>query len=227
MDDRQENKLSMYQVVLETLENNETVWAGLPAFVSAEALFRTEVNNILALAQTQQQPSTGVTADKQQLRAAMADVAMPVVGALKALASVTGNDDLAAQIAFTRSAFVYGRDTQSATNGDIVHSRGTTNLAALADYGIVQAQLDALRAAIDAYRDSISRPREVITTTAAATAGMDAAFGRAESVLSGRLDNLVELFRLSNSTFYAQYQNARVIVDTGSTPSPSPPPPTP
>jgi len=39
-----------------------------------------------------------------------------VVGPLKALAAATGNDDLAAQIDFTRSDFMYGRDNHRLSN---------------------------------------------------------------------------------------------------------------
>jgi len=225
MDDRQENTLSMYQVVGQTLDANATVWSGVVAIVTARTAFGTEVTTIQSLAQSQQQSSAGVTADKQQLRGAMADAAMPVVGALKALAAVTGNDDLAAQVAFSRSNFIYGRDNQAATNGDIVHTQGTANATALANYGITAAMLTTLRDAIDAFRDAISRPREVISATAAFTAQLDAAFARASAVLTGQLDNLIELFRVSNPTFYQQYQNARELVDTGATPTPPPPNP--
>jgi len=85
--------------------------------------------------------------------------------------------------------------------------------------------LTTLRDAIDAFRDAISRPREVISATAAFTAQLDAAFARAAAVLTGQLDNLVELFRVSNRPFYDQYQAARQIIDTGSPSPPIPPGP--
>jgi len=223
MDDRQENTLSMFQVVSQTMQTNQAVWSGVADVVSAVAAFNTEVVGIEGLAAQQQQSSTGVTRDKKDLRAAMADAAMIVVGALKALAARTGNDDLAAQIDFTRSSFIYGRDTQAATNGDVVHTHGTANAAALANSGITAATLTALRGAIDAYRDIISRPREVIVTTSAVTEQLDAAFARILAILTDQLDNLIELFRVSNRPFYDQYQAARQIIDTGS-PSPTTPP---
>jgi len=227
MDDRQENTLSMYQVVGPLLDANATVWSGVPAFVSARTAFGTEVTTIQAQAQAQQQPSTGVTADKQQLRSAMADAAMVVVGPLSAFAAVTGNGDLAAQTAFTRSDFSYGRDNDAATNGDVVHTHATANAAALVNYGVTAAMLTALRSAIDAYRASISLPRQVITTTSAATTQLAAAYVRADAVLTGQLDKLMELFRLTNPTFYQEYQSAREIIGpTGGT-GPTPPPVTP
>jgi len=223
-DDRQEDKLSMYLVVSAHLTENQTVWQAVPAFVNAENAFRAEVDGIQSLAQAQDQPSAGVTADKQRLRGEMAEAAMPVVGALKTLAAVTSDGDLAAQAGLTRSDFVYGRDTQAADRADIVHDLAAARAADLADYGIAQAQIDSLRTVIDAYRDVLTRPREVIAATAAATAQLDEAFARADAVLTGQLDNLVELFRQSQAAFYLGYQNARQIVDS---PGGSPPPPPP
>ena len=227
MDDRQENTLSMYQVVGPVLDDNATVWSGVPAFVAARAAFLAEVTNIQTLTQTQQQPSTGVTEDKQDLRAAMADAAMVVVGPLSAYAAVTGNGDLAAQAAFSRTDFVYGRDNQAATNGDLVHSLATANATALTNYGVTAGMLTALRAAIDAYRAIIQRPRQVITTTSAATTQLDAAFTRATAVLTSQIDKLMELFRLSHPTFYQAYQAARNIIGPNTGPLTPPPPPGP
>jgi len=87
--------------------------------------------------------------------------------------------------------------------------------------------LTALRSAIDAYRASISLPRQVITTTSAATTQLDAAFARAEAVLTKQLDKLMELYRLTHPTFYQEYQSAREIIGpTGGSPPAAPPPAT-
>ena len=229
MDDRQENTLSMYQVVGPVLDTHAGVWSGVPALVAARAAFLAEVTNIQNLTQSQQQPSTGVTTDKQHAREAMADAAMVVVGPLCAFAAVTGNADLAAQSAFTRSDFVYGRDNQAATNGDLVHALATAHATPLTDYGVTAGMLTALRAAIDAYRAIIQRPRQVITTTSAATAQLDGAFTRATQVLTERIDKLMELFRLSHPTFYNEYQAARNTIgpngDSGDDPGEGPPTP--
>ncbi len=225
MDDHQEDKRSMYQAVRTHLGTNQAIWSGVPAFVTAEAAFRGEVTNIQSLAQDQQQPSTGVTSAKQQLRGTMADAAMPIVGPLKALAAVTQDTELAADSDFTRSDFIYGRDTVGADNADKIHGLAAARVTELANYSVTQQQVDDLRSAIDAYRDSIGRPRQVIGTKAAATEQLEAAFVRADAVLNEQLDNLVEIFRLSQPAFYLGYQNARQIIDGGgsdnSPPSPS------
>jgi hypothetical protein len=220
MNDTQEDKRSMYLAVLEVLEANQTIWSIIPAFATAESNFRVSVGDIQGLVQ-QQLPSTGVTADKQRLRAEMADAAMPIVGALKALAAVTQNGDLAAQVDLTRSDFVYGRDTIAADNGDAIYALASTHSTDLANYGIDSSHQTAIYDATQAYREALTRPREVIAASAAATEQLDAAFDTADDLLKNQLDNLAEIFRTSQPAFYLQYQNAREIVDSGGGSPPS------
>lgn len=224
MDDRQEDKLSMYQVVATFLADNQPTWTTIPVFGAARTALLTEITTIQSLGQAQQHPSTGVTLDKRELRSAMADAAMPVVGAAKALAAVTGNHDLAAQVRYTRSDFAYGRDLIAADKADIVHAVATQHAAALVSYGIAQAQLDGLRSAIDDFREISARPRTVIATRTADSAQLESAFTRADQILSQQLDNLIELFRVSQPAFYLGYQSARRIVSTGGRTSDEPDP---
>jgi hypothetical protein len=220
MNDVQEDKLSMYEIVLARLDEHQAMWSTIPAFVTAESNFRTSVADIQGFAQ-QQLPSTGVTSDKQRLRGEMAEAVMPVVGALKALAAVTSNGDLAAQADLTRSDFMRGRDTIVAGQADAVYVLASNHSTELANYGITSAEQTVLYDATQAFRDAISKPREVIAASAAATEQLVGAFATADDLLKGQLDNLVEIFRASQPTFYLQYQNAREIVDSGSS---SPPP---
>ena len=221
MDDRQENKLSMYLAVRLVVTGRAALWSGVPAFVAAEAAFGAEVTNIQSLGVDQISPSSGATADKEARRRVMGDKAMYVIGPTKTLASVTGNGELAAGVNFTMSDFLYGRDTLASENANAVHARVAANQAALADYGLVAADTTALRTAIDAYVAIIARPRELVTNSAVATEQLGLAFPRADMILEDRLDNLMELYRLSQATFYQAYHIARRIIDTG---GPSTPP---
>jgi hypothetical protein len=56
---------------------------------------------------------------------------MTLVGALKTMASVTKNPDLAAQVKFSLTDFTTGRDTFSANKADIVYNQAAPHAAAL------------------------------------------------------------------------------------------------
>jgi hypothetical protein len=71
---------------------------------------------------------------------------------------------------------------------------------------------------------TFTRARVKIST---ATELLETEFARADMILNDRIDGLMEQFKDSGTTFYADYKNARRIVDTGSQPEPPAPPPPP
>ncbi len=224
MDDRQRAKLNMFIVVRGFLNNNAATWNGIPKFVTAKNDFDTELTGLENLSQAQKQPTTGVTANKTALRQAMGDAAMPVVGALLALAGETADAELEAQANFTRSDFVHGPEGDAADNADVVYNLASARAADLVDFGLAQPTIDALDTAIDAFRAKIGAPRLVQVGTSTVTQQIAQSIAKIDVILDKRLDKLVEVIRPTNATFYTQYQAAREIIDPG---SPSPPPPAP
>lgn len=216
MTDPQEDKLSMYYAVEAACEKHQAAWQSLPAFVTHHAAFTAEVSAISAAAETQQQGVTGATRDKSAARETMADRAHAIAAALGAWALTEEQNQLAAEISFTRSDFLYERDTDSERNARKVHTEATANLASLADYGIDQAKLDDLDAAITAYHTALTAPRGAITDRKAATAALREGFSKADDLLNNRLDKLVPILAPDHPGFATDYGNARIIVDTGS-----------
>ena len=68
MQDRQENKLSMYLAVQKVCTDNNGVWSGLPAFVSSFSAFEGKIADIEAVRLIQEQDTTGIAVDKTELR---------------------------------------------------------------------------------------------------------------------------------------------------------------
>jgi hypothetical protein len=95
----------------------------------------------------------------------------------------------------------------------------------LAPYGITAATLTALQTRISAYVAVIGAPRVVRVKISTATEMLDTEFARADMILNDRIDGLMEQFKDSGTSFYADYKNARRIVDTGSQGEPPAPPP--
>ena len=229
MNAHQENKLSMYLTVQTVCGHNQTTWQTLPAFAAAYADFGTYIASLQTLAQNQTVDSTGLSADKTQFRRAMAVAAVEIAGATNAYARKAGNHDLIAKTNVSLSTFMGGRDTLAAANARNIHDTANANLAALADYGVTAAKLTSLQDKIDAYADSISRPREAVASGSTVTRQMADAFKAADAVLKGRMDTLISQFEAANPTFVKDYRNARIIVDnTGgggaAAPATTPPP---
>jgi len=231
MTGKEENKLSMYLAIKAVCDRNTSTWQTLQAFADAYADFGARVTNIQNLAQSQAVDSTGLAADKDQLRKAMATAAAEVAGATNAYAKKVKNNDLAAKTNVSVSTFMEGRDTLAATNALNILAIANTNLANLAPYGVTAAKLTALKAKTDAYSASISKPRNAVASGSTATTQMGNEFHAADAALKDEMDALVPQFASANATFVTDYKNARIIVDSGggkAKAKPTPPkPPTP
>jgi hypothetical protein len=232
MTGKQENKFSMFLAVQAVCERNSATIQTLQAFADGYTEFTTHVAKIDILAQNQSVDSTGLAAGKQQLRKTMAETTAVIALAVNAYSKKTKNNDLAAQTAVTASDMTSGRDTGAANIARNVHAAATANLANLAPYGVTAAKLTDLKAKIDAYAASLSKPRDAVTSGSAATKQLAAEFAAADAALNDQMDALVPQFAASNAKFVADYNSARLIVDSGggkakASDNPAPKPPTP
>lgn len=230
MTSKQENKLSMYLAVMAVCIRNSSTWQTLQAFVDAYADFGARVTHIQNLAQSQAVNSTGLSADKEALRKTMAVATVEVALATNAYAKKVKNNDLAAKTSVSISTYMEGRDTIAATNALNIHAAATANLVNLAAYGVTAAKLTALKAKIDAYAASLSKPRDAVGSGSTATKQMGDEFDAADAALNDQMDALVPQFAAANATFVTDYTNARIIVDSSGgkakakTPAPHPGP---
>ena len=215
MTTKQENKLSMFLAVKTVCDRNTTTIATLPAFADAYAEFTTRVANLQPLAQNQSVDATGLAADKQQLRKDLAAAAAVIALAVNACAKKVKNNDLAAQSNVVASDITNGRDTLAADKARNIHAAATANLANLAPYGVTAAKLTALKAKIDAYSASLSKPRDAVASGSTATKQMSDEFDAADAALNDQMDALVPQFAAANAKFVEDYNNARIIVDSG------------
>lgn len=232
MNNTQNNKLRAYQAVELVLESNQTTWASLPAFVTAAGEFSSVIAEILALAQTQASRE-GASNEKAYALEALGDAAFEVAAAVHAYAVTTQDFALEGRVDFARSTIVYGREASVLARVRDIHAAATEQLANLADYGITQAKLTALKKKIDAFEASLAKPRQQIAAGSAATQSLQGKFNEADEILNKRLDKLVYQFKGSAPDFLAAYQTARTVVDiratrkperTNNTPAPTPTP---
>jgi len=221
----------MFLAVKAVCDRNNSTWQTLQAFVDGYADFGGRVINIQNLAQSQAVDSTGLSADKEALRKTMAAATVEVALATNAYAKKVNNNDLAAKTNVSVSTFMEGRDTLAATNALNIHAAATANLANLAPYGVTAAKLTVLKAKIDAYSASLSKPRDAVASGSTATKQMSDEFDAADAALNDQMDALVPQFAAANAKFVEDYNNARIIVDSGGgkakakTPTPKPPSP--
>jgi hypothetical protein len=227
MTDRQENKRSMYLSVRKVVNDFTAAWSGLPAFVNANGEFNSGLDELDMTRLIQESATEGVTQDKQQAKDEVVTMAIKVGSATYAYATVTENLTLQALVGYTKSELDKSRDTVLIDKLQIIYGAGNDNVANLADYGILPADITAFDGLIAAYVDQVQNPRVAIGDGAAATDHLVEVIEKIDGILKKKMDKLMEVLKNSNGEFYVKYRKARIIVDlgkggAGDEPEPSP-----
>lgn len=227
MNKHQENRLSMFYVVQQTLQENSAVWNGTPAIVTAEAEFDGKIKVIENALEVQLRDIRGHAVDKRKAEDAMIAETLDVAGKVMAFAVASSDEALAEAMNLSPSELRRYRDSVVAQRCQDVHDAANGVLASLADYGVDAAKLTAFQALIDAYLEMNTAPRLAITTRKNATAVIADEVDRTLELLNRRMDPLMQGFAITNPEFHRLYTDARIIVDLGGTGEPEPEPPTP
>ncbi len=223
------NRTGMFSTVSAYMGTNKTIWNGVKAIGDTVTDLNDGIADISGSAGKQQTPVSGAADAKAQVRHDYEEQILVIASQLAALAEVTSNANLAAQVELTLSALDKLSDDELEETGTRVAGLATTNLATLADYGIVQADVTALTALTTQFHGIKTAPRTAVADRAGQTTTLPDKIASVTSILRNRLDKLMTKFKKSNPEFYAGYLSARVIVDRGgsggSTPTPPTPPP--
>src|ERR1039457_5710272 len=220
------NRTGMGATVAAYMNKNLTIWTGNKAVTTTVTALNDALGTVDSKAQQQEAPIVGEEEKKVLVRHDYEDEIMRIAGQLCSLADKIGDTNLGAQTELTLAQLdKLSVDVLEAT-GKRISGLATTNLAALADYGITQADITALDTMAGQFHDVKTAPRKAIATRAGQTKTMPPAVKSVTSLLRNHLDKQMLMFKKNNPEFYAGYVSARVIVDRGgygkATPTPAP-----
>jgi len=215
MKQKQENKYSMYLATLSVLDAHTAQITPITAFADAVAAFRANVTDIAAAGQAQETAISGVATDKSNARDALVLITLEVAGAVQAYASANQNRTLFNQAAYTKTDLLRQSDSLLPSTAQVVRDAAQDNLAALADYGIDAPRLAEFTTAIDAYRTLVPSTRTAVISRKTQTERLETLFESGDRLTKERLDKLMQQFKITDTVFFTDYTNARVIVDAG------------
>jgi hypothetical protein len=221
------NRTGMFSTVSAYMDQNKAVWGGVKAVNDTVTDLNAGIAAIAESAGKQQAPTSGVADEKGHVRLSFEEKILEIASQLSALAEVKQDANLAARVELTLSSLDKMADDELEETGKRVSALATGNLAALADYGIAQADVAALDGFRTQFHGVKSAPRTAIAGRAGETATLPELISNTTSILRNRLDKQMTKFKKSNPEFYAGYQSARVIVARGGSAGPDQPPPTP
>lgn len=224
------NNTGMFNTVSSYMTRNNSIWGGIPATTATMLEVNTNISQISDKLRKQQAPISGATGDKNEVRSDFEDQILIIADQLSSLAAKNNDQTLGAKVDWNVSALDKLNDDELEATGQSVSALGTANLAALANYGIVAADLTALDALVTKFHGVKTDPRALIAGRKGETDTIPDLIRATKSLLRNQLDKQMTRFKKSHPEFFAGYRAARVIVDRGgsggnSSPAPAPTPP--
>jgi hypothetical protein len=213
MNKTQTNHMRMFLNTQETLDENTTLWNGIPVLLDVKNKFDELIQRIEEVNEKTQPASKAVTASKTTVLKALAQKAVSLAGALQAYAAITGNAKLAGEVKLVQSDFDRARETDVEALVAPVIDNARAELENLADYGVNETMITEAETSLDDFKALIGQPRTIRNKAFAAMSLLEELFDTANDLLKNRLDPLMIRFKYSNTEFYSEYERARTIVD--------------
>lgn len=138
--------------------------------------------------------------------------------------------NLAAKAEMTKSSLDRMDDSTLEQTAERVSGLANANIAALAAFGVVAADVTALDTARTTFAGMKTSPREAAAGRKAQTKSLPQLIGNVRSIFRNEVDKMMTPFKKSNAVFYNGYFAARTIVNRAATQKPktaTPTPPTP
>ncbi len=209
------NRTGMFSTVSAYMNTNKSLWSGVKAISDTVDDLDSGIADISDSAGKQQTPVTGAAAQKAQVRHSYEEQILFIADQLAAFAEVSSDAELAGKVELSLSSLDKLADDDLEETGTLIANLAMLKLADLADYGITQADIDALKSLTTQFHAAKTSPREAVASRSGETNTLPDKIAEVTSILRNRLDKLMTRFKTSNAQFYTGYLTARVVVDRG------------
>jgi len=206
---------------------NAAIWQGNQAITDTMAVVNGDLDTVAALEAKQKAPVTGPAADKATLRYDYEDEILRIACQVAALAAKNQDSTLEAQVEFSMASLDKLAADDLIATGTRVSDLATANLAALAPYKILQADITKLNGLTVQFDAAKTKPRQAVVDRKKKTDQFQPLVSSLLSTLRRQLDRQMVNYKRTQPEFYAGYLAARVIVDRGNPAKKKPTPPTP
>lgn len=213
MNATQEAKLNMYRATQKHCNDNMVIVTTVPAFETAFTSFNANVSAIISTAQQEDLVTKGVTIDKSESKKSLCQLAADVAAPIFAFASSSNDNTLKQEVNFSFSDLFKTKDDQLAPRCQNIHDAGTTNLAALAPFGITAAILTSLQDAIDSYQAKVPTPCNAAAQKKTIRENLKSLIKETDKILKEQMDKTVIGFKAASPDSVSTYKANRVIID--------------
>jgi hypothetical protein len=209
------NRLNMYESVHSVLNDYQSSWQGIPAFVSAVNTFETKLNLLRMRVMEQSSITTGVSMDKKLRINDLRDRMLVVQHALFLLGRASGDILLRERNHTSKTALLEMNLAGFAARcAELKLDLGTYG-PQLAEYGITLESIDELIPLLQGIDEVNNSTRKAIIRRKNATQSIRELELELNELLRIELDRLILLFRHSEPGFFQSFRSARITIHYG------------
>ena len=212
MNNDQSKHFRMYRTVQEYLNAQTPTWNVIPKIVSIKNDMDTLITNISEKSD-EAANVVRVTAKKEDLKLTLGIKIAGLSGILQAYANEIEDKDLANSVKATKSDISRMNETEISPFVRKLVTIAQGKLTDLADYGITEDNLTEILTTLDDFEVLIGKPRVIQNQKYMALSDIAQLFNEMDELVKKRLDNIMLIFRETNTAFYDGYLRSRSIVD--------------
>ena len=214
MTDDQTQEYNRGESVVELLDNNATVWSGIPVIATRKGTIEDIQDDITLLANKQNQSTKSISDTKRQRRETMAERGAGIAQGIVSWLEDTEQTELISEYDFKK----YQLKAQTAVNAknrnEKVFAKADAERANLLPYGFTDTIIDAYGNMITAFVEIMGAADAKIAEKSSATAGLEVRVDDLHEEIE-KLRTNVGIFRITNIGFYKAFLDAFKIDNTG------------
>lgn len=212
MNQRQINRLEMFQATNSYLDDAPTIWSGIPVIATYKKDLADVIDAIRTSAKDQDAAQVFISSSIRQMKRQIAEKMDIFDDILEAYAEDAGNMELQTQAGNTKSDYyrLPNEDFETKTINTI--SLLEQHLENMKDYGLLQDEVEDVKVSFGVFQERVGKPRSYQVASRIATQSLEGLIDQGSDILN-RMDKVMKRFKRSNSGFYNGYLAARTIID--------------
>jgi len=208
---RLENKFKMILTVLQILFDREELWeTNVPMKTAVTELDKGKgkAEKLIQKQEMLKKPSGDAKLNQKKL---VADLLLPIIGAIFAWAADTTNEELKQKFSLSKKNLLKGREIVVVERLLGILDMITPYAGSLIPYGITEETITEGHSAIILFKSMLPNSREKQKVLKTVTGQLDDEIDSCMVILEERIDKMMLNYKISQLDFYTEYMNARII----------------
>jgi len=208
---RLENKFKMILTVLQILFDREELWkTNVPMKTAVTELDKGKgkAEKLIQKQEMLKKPSGDAKLNQKKL---VADLLLPIIGAIFAWAADTNNEELKQKFSLSKKNLLKGREIVVVERLLGILDMITPYAGSLIPYGITEEMITECHSAIILFKSMLPNSREKQKVLKTVTGQLDDEIDSCMVILEERIDKMMLNYKISQLDFYIEYMNARII----------------